>query len=285
MRGPAKGRHGNEGHLPAWRSGALALEGDPNLGFEHRDAYWRKVHGPEFAWDEPGSSSAGVLRYDQVHRLASGRSSGFPPPYRAMVDEDGLLPSDPWKRVPGFKRPRREGLAYIANAEEDGVEATPSQDKFAKRIVADEQTRSHDDARDHARAYPRSVRAAPRSDQPDQDPQARAGAFPKRLPAPYAGGARPPGAGAGRDTRPGAPVCATAHYRLGQPDSGGSSIDAVSLFAFASLNDVEDYLVHADHAAIAAWEAAFAGEGSEWWTAVNYSVVNRLAPEVKTDWV
>jgi hypothetical protein len=46
------------------------------------------------------------------------------------------------------------------------------------------------------------------------------------------------------------------------------------------MNDVEDYLVSSDHAAIEASENASAGEGSEWWSAINYSVINRLLPEV-----
>lgn len=48
------------------------------------------------------------------------------------------------------------------------------------------------------------------------------------------------------------------------------------------MNDVEDYLVHADHASIQASEDALAGEGSEWWTAINHSVINRLSPEIAT---
>ena len=43
-----------------------------------------------------------------------------------------------------------------------------------------------------------------------------------------------------------------------------AQIDAVSVLSFASLNDVEDYLVSADHAAIEASESALLGEGSEW---------------------
>lgn len=67
-----------------------------------------------------------------------------------------------------------------------------------------------------------------------------------------------------------------------QKDPEGSKIDAVSVLAFASLNDVEDYLLSDDHAAIEASENALAGEGSEWWTAINYSIINRLLPEVVT---
>jgi len=57
----------------------------------------------------------------------------------------------------------------------------------------------------------------------------------------------------------------------------------VSIFAFASMNDVEDYLVSDGHAAIAASEQTLTGEGSEWWAALNYSVINRLMPELATE--
>jgi hypothetical protein len=67
-----------------------------------------------------------------------------------------------------------------------------------------------------------------------------------------------------------------------QEDRQGERIDAVSVFAFASLNDVEDYLVSDDHHAVAASEEALAGDGSEWWTAIGDSVINRLAPEIAT---
>lgn len=85
--GSARNRRSHGVRHPNWHPGALALEPDPNLAHEHWDEYWRKVHGPKFAWDEPGSSSELVLRYDQLHCIASGPSSFFPPPYHAMVDE------------------------------------------------------------------------------------------------------------------------------------------------------------------------------------------------------
>lgn len=49
-----------------------------------------------------------------------------------------------------------------------------------------------------------------------------------------------------------------------QKDPEGKKIDAVSIFAFASMNDVEDYLVSDGQDAIAASEQALTGEGSEW---------------------
>ena len=41
-----------------------AVEADPNLAFEHWDEYWRKVHGPKFAYEEPGVSTKLVLRIE-----------------------------------------------------------------------------------------------------------------------------------------------------------------------------------------------------------------------------
>ena len=278
--GSAKSRHGHEVHFPNWRASALALEGEPNIAFEHWDEYWRKVHGPKFAWDEPGSSSAKVLRYDQVHRVASGPSSDFPPPYRAMVDDSARLPSDPWQHVPELKRPRWDGLAYIAYAKEDDIEATLGQEKFAKRIIADEQTAFRMVTREITREYiliPSTRHRDPISlvKIHMRRPELSREVFQRRLLGEHA------------DLVLGQPTTKELVRRYAQlhnigstqKDPEGSKIDAVSIFAFACMNDVEDYLVSEEHAAIQASEDALAGEGSEWWTAVNYSVINRLALE------
>lgn len=281
--GSAKSRHGYEVHFPNWRAGALAIEGDPNIAFEHWDEYWRKVHGPKFAWDEPGSSSAKVLRYDQVHRVASGPSSGFPPPYRAMVDESGRLPSDPWKHVPAFKRPRWNGLAYIAYADEADIEAVLSQEKFAKRIIADEQTAFRMVTREITREH--ILIPSERHRDPIslvkihmRRPELSREAFQRSLLHDHADLVLAQDA-----TREFVRRYAQLHnFGSTQEDPEGSKIDAVSILSFACMNDVEDYLVHPHHTAIQASEDALTGDGSEWWTAVNYSVINRLAPEIAT---
>jgi hypothetical protein len=282
--GSAKSTHGHEVHLPSWRPHALAIESDPNLAFEHWDEYWRKVHGPKFAWDEPGSSSQGVLRYAQVHRIASGPSCFFRPPYRAMVDEGGRLPSDPWKRVPPFERPRWDGLAYIAYAEQDDIERVLGQEKFAKRIIADEQTAFRMVTREIAEEF--VLIPSERHRDPIslvkiymRRPELSREAFRQRLLNDHADLvlAQP---ATGEFVRRYAQL---HHIGSTQKDPEGSKIDAVSILAFASLNDVEDYLVSDDHAAIEASEDALCSEGSEWWTAINYSVINRLPAEVVTD--
>ena len=281
--GASKSKHGNEVHLPNWRPGALALEGNENLAFEHWDEYWRKVHGPKFAWDEPGSSSERVLRYDQVHRIASGPSSSFPPPYRAMIGADGKLPADPEKHVPPYVRPRWDGLAYITYAEQDDIERTLSQEKFAERIIADEQVAFRMVTREITREYILIPSARHRDPISLVKIHMRAPAlsredFQRRRLDEHA----PLVMAQPATTELVRRYAVLLNIGSTQKDPEGSKIDAVSILSFASLNDVEDYLVSSDHAAIAQSEAALTGEGSEWWTAINYSVMNRLMPEVAT---
>jgi hypothetical protein len=204
-------------------------------------------------------------------------------PYRAMIDEEGLLPHDPWTRVPAFKRPRWDGLAYIAYAEEADIERTLGQDKFGKRIIADEQTAFRMVTREITREYilipsERHRDAIGLVKIHMRRPELSREDFLQRM------------------LREHAPLVlaqsATTEFvrryvqlhNIGstQTDPEGSKIDAVSVLAFASMNDVEDYLVSDDHAAIEASENTLAGEGSEWWSAINYSVINRLMPETAT---
>jgi hypothetical protein len=280
--GASRATRGDEVRHPDRHPDRLALE--PNLSFEHWDEYWRKVHGPKFAWDEPGSSSEKVLRYHQMHRIASAPSSFFRPPYRAMVDEDGRLPSDPEKRVPAFGRPRWDGLAYIAYAEQADIEATLGQEKFARRIVADEQVAFRMVTREITREF--ILIPSARNRDPislvkihRRRPEVSREEFQRRLLGEHALLVMAKGA-----THEFVRRYAQLH-NIGstQEDPEGSRIDAVSILAFASLNDVEDYLVSVDQAVIETSESRLAGKGSEFWTAVNYSVINRLLTELATE--
>ena len=282
--GASRDAHGEEVRHPDRHSHDLALEADPNRAFEQWDEYWRKVHGPKFAWDEPGSSSALVLRYDQLHRIASGPSSFGRPPYRAMVDEAGRLPADPERRVPDFGRPRWDGLAYITYAEQADIGRTLGQEKFAERIVADERVAFRMVTREITREFI-LIPSARHRDAVSlvrihrRRPELGREEFQRRLLGEHAALVLAQGA-----THEFVRRYAQLHT-IGstQEDPEGSRIDAVSILAFASLNDVEDYLVSADHAAIEASESRLAGEGSEFWTAVNYSIINRLMPELATE--
>jgi hypothetical protein len=282
--GSSRGRDGREVRHPDRNADALALEPAPNTAFEHWDEYWRKVHGPKFAWDEPGSSSELVLRYDQLHRVASGPSSFFPPPYRAMVDEGGKLPSDPERRVPAFRRPRWDGLAYIAYAAEADIQSVLGQEKFAKRIIADEQVAFRMVTREITREY--ILIPSERHRDPIslvkihlRAPGLSREEFQRRLLGEHADLVL-------SRTSMHQHVRRYAQlHNIGstQEDPEGSRIDAVSVFAFASMNDLEDYLLSDEHEAIEASENHLTGDGSEWWTAINYGVINRLMPELATD--
>jgi len=282
--GSSRDRDGRGIQSPDQHPHALAIESNPNLAFEHWDEYWRKVHGPKFAWDEPGSSSSLVLRYDQVHRIASGPSSYFPPPYRAMIDADGRLPEDPERHVPIYRRPRWDGFAYITYAEQADIERTLGQEKFDKRIVADEQVAFRMVTREITREYILIPSARHRDPISLVKIHVRADGlsreeFQRQLLDVHAGIVLSQPA-----TREFVKRYAQLH-NIGSTmeDPEGSKIDAVSVLSFASLNDVEDYLVSPDYRAIAQSEDALQGEGSEWWTAINYSVINRLMPELETE--
>ena len=284
-KGSSVDREGEEVQHPEDNPGSLAIEPNENLAFERWDEYWRKVHGPKFAYEEPGSTSHLVMRYDQLHRLPSGPSSAFRPPYRAMVDNKGKLVSDPEKHVPPYVRPKWDGLAYIAYAAEKDIQKTlEKQDQYAKRIIADEQvafrvvTREICQefilipAKEHRTAFS-LVQVQSRQASLSRDE------YRKRMLREHA-----------REllSKPATHAYVKRYVQLHnigstQDDPEGSKIDSISVLGFSSLNDVEDYLSSADYAQVERSESALVGSGSEFWTAANYSVINRLYPELATE--
>ena len=278
-------RHGDAPADPGTAPQPPALEAEPNLAWEHWDEYWRKVHGPKFAYEEPGGSTESVVRYDQLHRLPGGPSSFFPPPYRAMTQDNGKLVANAYARVPGYGRPKWDGLAYIAYETEEDMERLLGQSKYTERVVADEQTAFRVVTRNYAREYiilPSALHRDPIS--LVKIHQRHAGLsredFQHRWLHEHAKLVLSKAA-----THQHVRRYAQLHY-LGstQEDPEGSRMDGISVLSFASVNDVEDYLTHADHAAIAVSESALSDPtGSEWWTAVNYVVINRLLPELATE--
>jgi hypothetical protein len=281
--GSSRGRDGREVAHPDRHPAALAIEPDPDLAFEHWDEYWRKIHGPKFAFEEPGSTSEPVLRYDQLHRIAGGPSSFFRPPYAAMTDAAGRLVPDPQAHVPPYRRPRWDGLAYIAYRTETDIGQTLGQEKYAERIIADEQTAFRMVTRGIAREY--IILPSPRHRDPislvkihHRQPALTREAFQDRWLREHV---------ALLLSKPATHAHVRRYAQLHtigstQEDPEGSRIDGISVLSFPSVNDVEDFLVSPDHADIEAHERELAGDGSEFWTAVNYSVINRLLPELAT---
>ncbi|MDW8847777.1 EthD domain-containing protein [Erwinia sp. MMLR14_017] len=276
---------GNEVTDPEHHSDRLALEAEPNLAFEHYDEYWRKVHGPKFALAGPDTQNETVLRYDQVHRLPSGPSSSFSPPYRAMVDDEGRLLADPAAHVPPYRRPSWDGFAYIAYQSEEDVEETLAQEQYAKRIVADEQTVFRKVTRQLAREY--IIIPSIRHRDPfslvkihyRQDSLSRED-FQRQWLHEHADLVVSKAA-----TKEYVRRYAQLHsFSMTQEDPEGEKIDGISVFSFDSLNDLEDYLCTEEWAEIEKSEHSIAdAQASEFWTSVNYSVINRLMPEQATE--
>lgn len=282
--GSTRGRHGQAIENPDAEPAEIALEADPNLAFEHWDEYWRKVHGPKFAYEEPGTDNEPVLRYDQVHRFAGGPSSYFRPPYLAMVEADKKLVSDPPAQVPPYQRPRWDGFAYIAYAAEADIDRVLKQPQYDQRIIADEQTAFRLITREITREY--ILLPSPRHRDPIslvklhyRRPELSRAEFQARLLGQHA---------ALVIAQPATHAYVRRYAQLHnigstQADPEGSLIDAISVLSFASVNDVEDYLVSDDYQAIEADEATFIDlNRSEFWTGLNYSVINRLLPELAT---
>jgi len=264
----------------------VALEANANLAFEHWDEYWRKVHGPKFAYEEPGSTSEPVLRYDQVHRVAAGPSSYFRPPYHAMTTADKQLVDDPYPQVPAYRRPRWDGFAYIAYASEADINRVLKQPQYDKRVVADEQTAFRMVTRSITREY--ILLPSPNHRDPIslvkihyRHPGLSQEAFQARLLQQHAEVVLAQAA-----THTYVRRYAQLH-NIGstQFDPEGSRMDAISVLSFASMNDVEDYLASDDYRVVEADEASFTDLAqSEFWTGLNYSVINRLLPELATQY-
>ena len=282
--GATRSRTGAAIENPDAEPAEIALEADPALGFEHWDEYWRKVHGPKFAYEEPGTDNEPVLRYDQVHRIAGGPSSYFRPPYHAMTTPDQKLVPDPYAQVPAYQRPRWDGFAYIAYAAEADINRVLKQPQYDKRVVADEQTAFRMVTRSITREYillPSAQHRDPISlvKIHYRQPHLSREEFQARLLGAHAALVL---------AQPATHTYVRRYAQLHnigstQFDPEGSRMDAISVMSFASINDVEDYLVSDEYRAIEADEVTFTDVAqSEFWTGVNYSVINRLLPELAT---
>ena len=283
--GSSVGRDGEEVRHPEEHPEQLAIEPTENLAFERWDEYWRKIHGPKFAYEEPGSTSHLVLRYDQLHRLPSGPSSAFRPPYLAMVDGNGRLVSDPEKRVPAYKRPLWDGLAYIAYGSEQDMKLTlEEQDQYAKRIIADEHVAFRVVTREICQEFILIPAAEHRTafslvQVLYRQPSLSREEFRVRMLKEF---------GPELLSKPATHAYVKRYAQMhnigsSQDDPEGSRIDCIAVLGFSTLNDVEDFLSSADYAQMERSGAGLMTAESEFWTAANYSVINRLYPELATE--
>ncbi|WP_304991534.1 EthD domain-containing protein [Burkholderia plantarii] len=268
-----------------------AFERNPNLAFEKWTEYWRKVHGPRFIQAQPPEAGGiqHLLRYDQIHRLPAGPSSAAPLPYLPPLDANGQLFDTVIGHIPDYHRPQWDGIAYLGFENLTGLQTVFGQPEIATKILPEDQAifrelcpilaRQHilvpsPTQRDSFLLVKVARRRASLSREAFHDAWLNQYA-PRVLAQP-----------------------ATNHYvrrfvqlhnigpvREGEPffHRVGHTIDGVALFAFSSINDLEDYLLDPGVAALAEEEARFVDPAaSEYWTALAYQVVNQIHPETPT---
>lgn len=282
----------NDGNViedPAADPSKNALEGDPNLSFEHWGEYWRKVHGPRFVHVEESDDKSleRLLRYDQLHRFAPGPTSFNAPPYQFPVDEHGKLWPTIVGHVPPYHRPSWDGVAYLHFARLEDMGVVFGNERVRNKIAPEDHAMFRNIAPIPAKQY--IVLPSTSDNEPitlvklhirkagttraqfqhwwlhEHAPtfMQHTGGLVRRYVQLHSIGPTEPG---------------EAFYH---PEA--SKFDGVSLLNFASLNDLEDFLRSEDYQAIAKDEGLMIDTSAgEWWTSVSMTIVNRIIFEKTT---
>jgi predicted MFS family arabinose efflux permease len=296
---PIEQRRRGEGHLldtegrvipdPAADPGANAFEADPNLNFEKWGEYWRKVHGVRFLYpEEPDDRSIERLqRYDQIHRIAAGPASPMLLPYRAPVDEAGRLFPTIIGHIPPYRRPRWDGVAYLNFESPEDIATVLANDRVRTKILPEDRTIF----RDIAPVLSRQFIILPSETGNDaislvkthvRRPDIDRAAFQHRWLHEHADLvlAQPD---THRFVKRYVQLHNTGPTIEGEPffHPETSLIDGVTLMTFATMNDVEEFLLTDGHRSIESDERLFCPE-VDYRCAINFSVLNRIQPELTT---
>lgn len=268
-----------------------AFESNPNVAFEKWTEYWRKVHGPRFIYAQPPVANGiqHLLRYDQIHRLPAGPSSGAPLPYEPPVDANGKLFDTVIGHIPEYRRPQWDGIAYLGFENVAGLQAVFSQPEIAAKVLPEDQAifrelcpvlaRQHiivpsETQRESFLLVKVARRNASLSRADFHDAWLNRYA-PRVLEQ----------AATSRYVKRYVQLHNVGPIREGEPffHSVGHTIDGVSILAFTSINDLEDFLLDPGVVGLADEEAKLvAADTSEYWTALAYQVVNQIFPETST---
>lgn len=298
---PLDQRRRAEGHMldaegqviddPAADPTANAFESDPNLNFEKWGEYWRKVHGVRFVHAEEADdrSLERLLRYDQIHRIAAGPSSLAPLPYDVPLDENGRLFPTVIGHIPSYRRPRWDGVAYLNFETAEDIAIVLANARVRTKILPEDQTIFRDIAPVLARQFillpsPMGKEAISLVMTHVRLPDLNRETFQRRWLNDHADLvlAQP-------DTRRLVQRYVQLHNigptverePLFHPET--SRIDGVTLMGFASMNDVEEFLQTDGYVAIMESERALSiPDAGEYWTALNFGIVNRIHAETAT---
>jgi len=275
---------------PAANPSANALESDPNLTWEKWDEYWRKVHGVRFTYaDEPSDTTLNALaRYDQIHRIPAGPTLANSPPYLAPADAKGKLYPAVIGHIPEYKRPKWDGIAYLNFHSADDI-GTLFGEKFKTKILPEDQVLfrqvapvlskqfiriASKDSRDPIiLVYTHSRRSDLTREQFQQDWLGRHEGLVMSQPSTKALVSRY------------VQLQNIGGNKAGEPfyaDATGA-IDGITLMYFRSMNDAEDYVMSEGFKAMTADLERIADKSkSDYWTALDYVVVNRIGKEKVT---
>jgi len=269
-----------------------AFESDPNLNFEKWGEYWRKVHGMRFLHPDQAEDQKTVdllLRYDQIHRVAPGPTSLNPPPYRPPLDARGQLFDTVIGHIEAYRRPQWDGIAYLNFASVGDMGAVLGSERVRRKILPEDQVIFRDLAPLFARQFillPNTagddaiilVKTHVRHDELDRETFQRLWLHDhaqmvidqpdtRRLVKRYV---QLHNVGPASKDEP-----------LFHPFT--SRLDGVTVMAFASMKDVETFLLSDSYDAIEKAEKSIAiVEAGEYWTGVTFTVVDQLSPERAT---
>ncbi|HBE67637.1 MAG TPA: hypothetical protein DDW52_05755 [Planctomycetaceae bacterium] len=269
----------------------LAFDSNPYHVSEKWNEYWRKIHGMRFTHkDNPDDQSmALMLRYDQVHRISSGPTSFFPPPYQPPVDRGDHLYSKLLGKIPAYKRPQYDGFAYMAFNTLEELQISFGQGKFPAKIVPEEQIMFRSVPHLIAKEYIIVPNRGPRGavmlikihrlkDGVDKE------MWQKHW----------------RTQHADLVLAQTATHRfvtryaqlhnVGPDKEGelfwhpvGKDMDGITVMEFANMSAVEDFLMSPGYKKIEADEGQHLDlEKSVYWTAINHNIIDKIAVEIPT---
>lgn len=285
-------RDGKPIDLASAKPDDLAFEPNPYHVSEKWNEYWRKIHGMRFTHkDGPTDRSmALMLRYDQVHRISSGPTSMFPPPYQPPVDSDGKLFADVADRIPDYKRPQYDGFAYMAFNTLADLTVSFGQGKFPKYIVPEEHVMF--------RSVPHMI-AAEYIVIPNRGP--REAIMLINIHRVKDGVTRDDWQAHWLTDHADLVLRQASTHRfvtryaqlhnIGPQTAGelfwhevGKDMDGITVMEFHNMSDLEDFLTSPGYKAIAADEAQFLDPArSVYWTAVNHNIIDKVMNEIPTD--
>lgn len=260
-----------------------AFGNEEGINFEKWSEYWRKVHGPRFTYVEaPDDKSLAVLkRYDQLHRLPAGPSSDFPAPYEPPLDADNRLFPTVIGHIPQYRRPAWDGAAYLVFEHRVEIPVLFSSARVIEKILPEDRVifrdiapmiadqfilkegKKDDEAVTLIKTHVRAQTMLDRDAFQSRWLKANAALF-QRSPEIFSTVSRYVQLHNAGGTKPG------EHFF--DPDM--SVIDGISLTSFSTVASLERFLTsNAYHELLEAEAAISEPSGGEFWTAINFSVI------------